>query len=693
MDAPGRAAGHDGPDDTPGADGSEAADADSATRRSSDEDDVDVPGRAAGQDGPDGPGDEAEADDADASRVSEPGAQPEAEPVTADADDDDDGGADAAATAGEAAGDGTSGRGRDDDADTGDGPAGKRPAAGSGGSAPAGAPGATSVPAPAKAGGDRTSNPRGSAAPAAPGGPRWAKGVDQPTTAMRVAPVAAEPPVDQPTTALKVPAAPPLNGGKDAGPAGSTGMARSAGPGASAGSTFVPLKRDDAAAPAPAAAAAPAPADPERTTQQPVPPKAPLDLLAELTNTPDTPARTVLRRLRIWTPLVVLLAIVYVVVQGVRPLPEPSLALTADSTYRFDGSAPQLPWPSEGEGYLSAPGLGTMDSFGQQKSVPVGSVAKIMTAYLVLQDHPLKVGQKGPSITIDKQAEQEGGLSSEGESTLDTVKAGDKLSLKDALSALMVPSANNIARLLARWDGGSQAAFVKKMNAQAKALGMDNTTYTDPSGLKATTVSTAEDQVKLAEKVVGIPALMAITALPSWTDPSGHTWRNWNTLVPYHGAIGIKTGTTTAAGGNLVFAAKKNVDGKDQLVVGAIFGQHKPPIIDTVNAVSKTAMVAAENVLKRATVVKKGQVVGEVDDGMGGTTPVVATADAKAVGWGGLTEQLRLTAESGGIPHSAKAGTRVGTLTVGNGLSSTKIPVALQKDLVEPGFGAKLSHF
>ncbi|MBP0461847.1 serine hydrolase, partial [Streptomyces montanisoli] len=479
--------------------------------------------------------------------------------------------------------------------------------------------------------------------------------------------------------------------------------AEAARPGASASSTFVPLKRDDAPAPASSAPSSPlppwpkatpqAPADPERTTQQPVPPKEPLDLLAELTNTPDTPARTVLRRFRIWTPLVVLLAIIYVVVQGVRPLPEPSLALTAASTYRFDGSAPQLPWPSEGEGYLAAPGLGTMDSFGEQKSVPVGSVAKIMTAYLVLKDHPLKVGQKGPSITIDKQAEQEGGLSSEGESTLDTVKAGDKLSLKDALSALMVPSANNIARLLARWDGGTQAAFVKKMNAQAKALGMDNTTYTDPSGLKATTVSTAQDQVKLAEQVVGIPALMAITSLPQWTDPSGHTWRNWNTLVPYHGAIGIKTGTTTAAGGNLVFAAKKNVDGKDQLVVGAIFGQHKPPIIDTVNAVSKTAMVAAENVLKRATVVKKGQVVGEVDDGMGGTTPVVATADAKAVGWGGLTEQLRLTEESGGIPHSAKAGTRVGTLTVGNGLSSTKIPVALQKDLVEPGFGAKLSHF
>ncbi|MEW2548928.1 serine hydrolase [Streptomyces sp. NPDC047002] len=505
------------------------------------------------------------------------------------------------------------------------------------------------------------------------------RGVDQPTTAIRAVSVpGAAAQRDQPTTALKLPDAPALNkrGGVE-------------------GSTFVPLKRDDAAGAEGAASGGPITPviDPERTAQQPVPPKDPLDLLAELTNTPDTPVRVVVRRFKIWTPLVVLLAIVYVVVQAVRPLPAPSLKLTASATYSFAGKKPQLPWPSEGQGYLAAPGLGTMDSFGKETPVPVGSVAKMMTAYLVLKDHPLKTGAKGPSIPVDKQAEQEGGLDSEGESTLNTIKAGDKLSLKDALSALMIPSANNVARLLARWDAGSEAAFVKKMNAEAKSLGMDHTTYTDPSGLKSSTVSTAKDQVALGQKLVGIPALTAITVLPQWTDPSGHTWRNYNTLVPYNGAIGLKTGTTNAAGGNLVFAAHKVVDGKDQLVVGAIFGQHKPAIIDTVNEVSKTALLAAEGELKRAAVVRKGQVVGEVDDGMGGTVPVVATADAKAVGWGGLTEKLALDNGSTPVPHEAKAGTRVGTLTVGNGLSSTKIPVALQRDLAEPGLGAKLTHF
>ena len=65
------------------------------------------------------------------------------------------------------------------------------------------------------------------------------------------------------------------------------------------------------------------------------------------------------------------------------------------------------------------------------------------------------------------------------------------------------------------------------MNDTAKELGMKNTTYTDPSGLNATTVSSAEDQVKLGQKLVEIPTLLDDhQACRSWDDPSGKSWRN-----------------------------------------------------------------------------------------------------------------------------------------------------------------------
>ncbi|MEU9959474.1 D-alanyl-D-alanine carboxypeptidase [Streptomyces sp. NPDC050982] len=484
----------------------------------------------------------------------------------------------------------------------------------------------------------------------------------------------------------------------------------SAEPEAERTSKFVALKPLDEPAPPKARPLAPPPVPPaaetaaipqvgpERTTQQPLPPKPPLDLLAELTNTPpprQTPVRTVVRRVKIWTPLVLLLAVVFAVVQAVRPLPTPTLALTADESYAFEGNKVSLPWPGEGQGWMDVNGIGTVDRFGEQKPVAIGSVAKAMTAYVILKEHPLKPGEDGAKIPVDAKAETEGGYDAQNESTLNTVKEGDVLTEKDALAAIMIPSANNIARLLARWDtGGSEEEFVDKMNAAAKDLGMTNTTYTDPSGLKETTVSTAEDQVKLGNQLVRIQALVDITKLPTWVDPSGKKWDNYNRLVPYNNAIGIKTGSTTKAGGNLLFAATQEVGGENVIVVGAVLGQHKPPIIDTVNAVSKEAMIAAQEALTSQKILKKGDVVGYVDDGLGGRTPVVATKDVSAVGWAGQTVKLKLGEDGTAIPHTAKAGTKVGSLSVGDGTSgnAVEVPVALKSDLVEPGYGSKLTR-
>ncbi|MFI6547257.1 D-alanyl-D-alanine carboxypeptidase [Streptomyces prunicolor] len=515
-----------------------------------------------------------------------------------------------------------------------------------------------------------------------------AEAVDHPTAVFK-APRPPKPPVDQPTTMLKAPTAPKTP---------TTPKTPESAPERT--SKFVALKpldepraprkdtpRPDATRPVPQLG-------PEHTTQQPLPPKPPLDLLAELTNTPpppETPVRTAIRRVKIWTPLVILLAIVFAVVQAVRPLPTPSLTLTADDSYTFDGDKANLPWPSEGQGWMDVNGIGTMGNFGKQTPVAIGSVAKAMTAYIVLKDHPLKAGTEGEKITVDATAEKEGGYDKDGESTLNTVKAGDVLTEKQALSAIMIPSANNIARLLARWDAGSEAAFIKKMNDTAKSLGMTNTTYTDASGLKETTVSSAEDQVKLGNQLVKIQALMDITKLPSWVDPSGHKWTNYNRLVPYNNSLGIKTGTTTAAGGNLLFAATKEVGGETAVIVGAILGQHTAPIIDTVNAVSKTAMLAAQDAMTSAKILKKETVVGYVDDQLGGHTPVVVTKDVAAVGWAGLKVKLSFAPDA--VPHTAKAGTQVGTLTVGDGSSgAVKVPVALQKDLAEPALTSKLTR-
>ncbi|MER5830867.1 D-alanyl-D-alanine carboxypeptidase [Streptomyces sp. NPDC002130] len=529
--------------------------------------------------------------------------------------------------------------------------------------------------------------------------------VDQPTAVFK----ALRPPVDQPTTMLKLGGAakdlPKSDLPKTDAP--KTDVPKEAAPKTDAPerdaertSKFVALKPlDDPAARkpvAPAEATAPVPTvGPERTTQQPLPPKPPLDLLAELTNTPpppETPLRTAARRVKIWTPLVLLLVVVFAVVQSVRPLPAPTLELTAKDSYTFEGGKVDIPWPADGQAALDVQGIGTFGSSGEQKPVPIASVAKVMTAYLVLREHPLKSGEDGPKILIDQTAEDQSDAGQE--STVDVTK-GDRITEREAVESILIASANNVARLLARWDAGSEKAFVQKMNDAAKDLGMKNTTYTDPSGLNNTTVSTAVDQVKLARAAMQQPAFREVAAMMSYVDYKGTKHDNWNRLVGSNDVTGIKTGTTTSALGNLVFAAKKDVDGETHRIIGAVVRQPAGGPDNTILGAAlhegDKLIRAAQGALESATIVKKGDVVGYADDGLGGRTPVAVTEDVTAVGWAGLS--VKLTFAGDDLPHTAKAGTKVGTLTVGDGTTSAvKVPVALQRDLTEPGFGAKLTR-
>ncbi|WP_406352947.1 serine hydrolase [Streptomyces sp. NBC_00658] len=520
--------------------------------------------------------------------------------------------------------------------------------------------------------------------------------VDQPTGVFRTP---RRPAVDQPTTMLKLGSTkPPTDKPVD------TPV-----PPAERTSKFVALKPLDEPAPAkPKATPPPAPGataalpqvGPERTTQQPLPPKPPLDLLAELTNTPpprQTPVRTIVRRVKIWTPLVLLLAVIFAVVQAVRPLPATGLTLTADATYTFEGGTLDLPWPGQGQSAIEVEGVGSLGTDGKQTAAPIASVAKIMTAYVILQDHPLKGDEGGEKITVDQQAEDES--KNVDESTAPMTK-GQQFTERQMLQLLMIPSGNNAARLLARWDSDSKT-FVAKMNDAAKKLGMTNSTYTDPSGLEKTTVSTATDQLKLAKEVMQNPVFASIVGMASAKIPGldGTIYNNNDLLVNQVGVIGLKTGSSTPAGGNLVWAATKTVNGKTQTVYGAVLGQNAGTgkVWDSLKLAltnSQKLIDTVQQSLTSATVVKKGDVVGYVDDQLGGQTPVVATKNMTAVGWPGLKTKLSIgTAGGDTVPHSGKAGTVVGELTVGDGSShAVKIPVALQSDLAEPGFGAKLTR-
>ncbi|MEK8172166.1 hypothetical protein NKH77_31565 [Streptomyces sp. M19] len=157
-----------------------------------------------------------------------------------------------------------------------------------------------------------------------------------------------------------------------------------------------------------------------------------------------------MRRVKIWTPLLILLVIILGVVQAVRPLPDPELKLSVDETYSFSGSKLSMPWPGQGQSAAEVVGVGSLGTFGEQKAVPIASVTKVMTAYLVLRDHPLKADEQGPKLTVDAQAGKE--ADSEDESRV-PVKEGQQYTERQMLEMLLIPRATTSPGC---WPGGTR---------------------------------------------------------------------------------------------------------------------------------------------------------------------------------------------------------------------------------------------
>jgi D-alanyl-D-alanine carboxypeptidase (penicillin-binding protein 5/6) len=223
-------------------------------------------------------------------------------------------------------------------------------------------------------------------------------------------------------------------------------------------------------------------------------------------------------------------------------------------------------WPPRGQAALVL-GDGRPAASPHEQPAPIASLAKVMTAYLTLKHYPLSGTQDGFTITVTEDQAQ---AKAQGQSVV-AVRAGEQLTERQLLEALLIPSGNNIARMLAAEVAGSQARFVAEMNAEARALGMDHTLYTDPSGLDPRTVSTAADQLRVFQTAMRFPVFRQIVSMASVTLPVAGTVTNYNPLIA-EGYAG-KTGSDSAAKGCLAFFTHVTVGGRTQTAVGVVMGQ------------------------------------------------------------------------------------------------------------------------
>jgi serine-type D-Ala-D-Ala carboxypeptidase (penicillin-binding protein 5/6) len=190
---------------------------------------------------------------------------------------------------------------------------------------------------------------------------------------------------------------------------------------------------------------------------------------------------------------------------------------------------------------------------------PIGSIAKVMTALVVL-------GAGGLNREIRISAAAVRYVDSTGASNAGLI-AGDVLTARQLLEALLLPSGSDAAYMLATAYGPGRPAFIRKMNARARAMGLTSTHFASFDGMpfptEYSTYSSPADLIRLGERAMENSLFRSIVGqaayyLPATARHRAYLWSTTNGLIgSYPGAIGIKTGNTIAAGYCLLFEARQ----------------------------------------------------------------------------------------------------------------------------------------
>lgn len=404
-----------------------------------------------------------------------------------------------------------------------------------------------------------------------------------------------------------------------------------------------------------------------------------------------------LKRALIVVLSVAVLAIAVGGLQLLRTPPRPTIVTSLARSSFLPGSKPSLPWASQGASDIGLLGVGSTGNHGQRSPIGLASVAKIITALVLLHDHPLAIGQNGPTLTVSSSdvATYQSMLAAQ--DSVMVVTTGETLSELQALEALLIPSADNVAIMLADWDAGSTSAFVAKMNAMAQQLGMHSSHYADPSGLISSTSGTASDQLIAAEALLANPTLAQIVSMPQATLPVAGVVYNVNSLVGHDGITGVKTGSTPA-GGNYAFSGTATLPSNAALpgsvsanptIVGVVLGQQGYAPLPNALSAGQALLDAFRKVPQNMQVLSAGQIVGVIHAPGQADVNIVTKTGLTLIGWPTLLVHYSFV-PSTRLAKSFSDGYRVGMLTVSIGSEHASVPVVSTGRVIAPGLGWKL---
>ena len=280
-----------------------------------------------------------------------------------------------------------------------------------------------------------------------------------------------------------------------------------------------------------------------------------------------------------------------------------------------------LAWPAQGTAALLILWAGVSASH-HDRVVPIASLTKMMTVLVALGRAPLAPGAGGPCLVVSAaQVASYERMVARDESSVPVV-AGERLCESQLLAGTLVRSAGDYASMLATLTAGSPTRMVTLMNERARAMGLRYTHYAGVAGLGAGSVSTAQDQARVAAALMRFAVVRALVDLASVTLPVAGTVASYTPFVGEGSVVGVKSGRTAAAGGCDAMAVTFRADGGLHTLYAVVTGQRTGNVLAAAGEAAR-ALATSALAARRSLTWRPGDVLARVGFGEGtvGATP------------------------------------------------------------------------
>lgn len=390
---------------------------------------------------------------------------------------------------------------------------------------------------------------------------------------------------------------------------------------------------------------------------------------------------------------VVLAGAGYVAACATVPLPElePTLAVPAISEVSADTAAVEA--EVDARSLPTAIGWAHDDEVWSNDSTPkpLASLSKLITVLVCQEAAPLAPGEDGPTYTwtaedVQRQAEL---VAINGVAF--PIPAGTEISLRDMLKLIFLPSANDFAAAYAYSVFGDNETFLAAVADWAEHNEIDSLTMVEPTGMNENNQASADDLVRIARMVLENPTLAEFTDMATADIPGIGLVESSNPLIYEPGIVGLKTGTSSDAGYNLIVAQTTDVDGRELIKISVTLGRDS---LEQRAESGRSMLASMEGLQQGFELVSDGETVGSVTTWTGEVVPLVTTGAANATLLPGEDASRTITLNGVSATPAATSGGEitVGEITVDSPTGSERVGVVTGAAIVEPDLWWRLTH-